>query len=124
MTRMDVVADLIARIASALPEARVAAYAEGDHPAPFITVTREGGRHQDALLDRAGIGVYCWGASEMETRDLAEEVAALMETLAFADGYAAVEQVSMRSDPDPLAGCPRWYLSYTVTNFNPRNKEA
>lgn len=120
MGRMDVVADLISCLEAALPDVSVATYIEGEHPAPFVTVTREGGRHQDALLDRAGIGVYCWEASEVKTHDLAERVSATIESLPFEKGYATVEQVSMRSDPDPIARCPRWYLSYTITNFKPK----
>lgn len=122
MTRMDVVADLITRIGEAFPAISVANYVEGDHPAPFVTVSRQGGRHQDALLDRAGIGIYCWGRSELETHDLAEDVASVMENLPFSGGYSLVEMVSMRSDPDPLSKSPRWYLSYTITNFKPKEE--
>nr|DAE60782.1 MAG TPA: tail completion protein [Caudoviricetes sp.] len=111
----DVVSDLIDRLGLIL-DVPVAT----DRPVGVdtcVTLNRQGGRYQNALLDKAGIGIYCWATSEYEASSLAREVADIVGRLNFSDGYASVEMESMRSDPDPDLRTPRWYLSYTITNY-------
>lgn len=88
-------------------------------PETFVTVTREGGARENRLIDRPGVGIYCYAPTEAKAWALAESVADLMETLPFADGYATVEQEAMYSDPDPDTRDPRWYLSYTIRTYEP-----
>lgn len=111
----DVVSDLIARIGSELDVP-----VSTDRPAGVdacVTLNRQGGRYQNALIDKAGIGIYCWSTSEYEASALARKVAGILGHLKFSDGYSNVEMESMRSDPDPDLRTPRWYLSYTITNY-------
>lgn len=111
----DVVSDLIARLGSELDVP-----VSTDKPAGVdacVTINRQGGSYQNALLDKAGIGIYCWAASEYEASFLARKVADILGHLKFSDGYPCVEMESMRSDPDPDLRTPRWYLSYTITNY-------
>lgn len=117
---LNVQADLMERMRAAIPDAVVLPYPPDPVPARLVTVRREGGRRLDRLRDRPGIGICAWGASEAAAQALADEVADFMETLRFADGYALVVQEAMYSQPDPDTGCPRWYLSYTLTTFEPK----
>lgn len=111
----DVVSDLIKRLQASLEIPVSTDRQTGTEKC--ITLNRQGGRYENALLDRAGIGIYCWAESEHEASDLARKVAKVFSCLEFSDGYARVEMESMRSDPDPDLRTPRWYLSYTITNF-------
>ena len=117
---LNVVGDVRRRLAAALGSVEVRVRVPRDRPDELVTVTREGGARRNALLDRAGIGIYCWAASEQRAWELAEAVSDAMLSLGFADGYALVEQEAMYSDPDPDARAPRWYLSSTVTNYEPK----
>lgn len=116
---LNVVGDLRARLEAALG-VEVRANVPADRPEELVTVAREGGRRENALLDRAGVGVYCWAASEQRAWELAEAVCDAMAALPFPGGYADVEQTAMYSDPDPDSRSPRWYLGYTVTNYEPK----
>lgn len=114
----NVVGDLRLRIEEAL-ETPAYVHVPKDRVLPLITVNREGGHNLNKLLDRPGIGIYCYGRSEEEAWQIAERVAALFKSLTYADGYEVVEQEQMRSDPDPDTRENRWYLSYTITTHNP-----
>ena len=118
MAHLDVQTDLVARLGAALPCPVRAFRASGDRP-PLVTVRREGGRFLDALRDRPGVGIYCWGPSEAAACALAHDVAAAMGRLVFAQGYDSVEMDSMRSDPDPDTSERRWYLSHTLVTHEP-----
>lgn len=116
---LNVIGDLRSRLERAcgcaayvrVPDAR---------PETFIVVGREGGRRENALLDRAGVRIYCYAPTEQKAWELADGAADAMQALPFEAGYASVEQTVMYSDPDPDARCPRWYLGYTVTNYEPK----
>lgn len=111
----DVVNDLVNLLGSAL-DVHVAT----DRPVDVdtcVTLNRQGGSYQNTLIDKAGIGIYCWAATEYEASSLARKVADVLSHLKFSDGYCSVEMESMRSDPDPDLRTPRWYLSYTITNY-------
>lgn len=112
----DVVGDLIARMSGSLG---IPVYGHRPHDAPdeCITVSREGGARENRLLDHPGIGIYCWSIDEPSTSRLANRIADFMERLQFKDGYCSARMISMRSDPDPDARIPRWYLSYQLTTY-------
>lgn len=94
-----------------------------ERPEELLTLTREGGMRLNALLDRAGIGIYCHAATEQRAWELATAVCDAMGKLPFSAGYAAVEQTAMYSDPDPDTRTPRWYLGYNVTNYEPAKEQ-
>lgn len=89
-------------------------------PGELVTLSREGGPRLNRLLDKPGIGIYCWAPTEQRAFEIADDVADVMERLPFDGGYSRVEMESMRSDPDPDTRSPRWYLSYTLTTFEPK----
>ncbi len=120
---LNVQADLMERMRVAFPGTDVLPCPPDPMPPRLITVRREGGRRLDGLRDRPGIGICAWGKSEAEAQGLADDVADFMEALRFSDGYALVEQEAMYSQPDPDTKRPRWYLSYTITTYEPY-KEA
>lgn len=111
----DIVGDLVSRLGDALEVPVSTERPTGTESC--VTLNRQGGRWENALLDRAGIGIYCWATSEYKASLLAAEVAQTLNSLKFIDGYARVEMESMRSDPDPDLRTPRWYLSYTITHY-------
>lgn len=119
MAHLDVQADLVRRLGAALSPVPVAAVVHEAHPVPAVYVWREGGRVLDSVRDRPGVGVWCYGESELEASDLAQAVDSAMRALTFAEGYDDVEQESMRRDWDPDERKPRWYLSYTLTTHKP-----
>lgn len=124
---LNVQADLRSRLAAALEPVEVRTSVPDPRPDELVTVRREGGARQNALLDRPGVGILCWAPTEERACELAHDVADVVDSLGFGDGYALVEMDSMESDPDPDSQTPRWYLSYTITCFKPttqRNKEA
>ena len=110
----DIVSDLIARLGNSLDVP--VSTDKHSQVKKCVTLNREGGRYENALLDRAGIGIYCWAETEYEASELAWQVADAFKRLKFSDGYDLVEMESMRSDADPDLRTPRWYLSYTITN--------
>lgn len=117
---LDVQVDLRRRLATAFPDSEVKRFMPQRVPKRLITIRREGGRRHNSLIDGPGVGIYCFAESEQETSELASDVADFMETLAFCDGYAAVDQESMYSSPDPDTKRFRWYLSYTIKTYQPK----
>ena len=117
---LNIQKDLRRRLASAFPDAVVKRFVPEEIPALLITVNREGGRRQNKLIDSPGIGIYVWGESELETSEMADEVADFMASLAFSEGYASVVQEAMYSSPDPDTKRSRWYLSYTIQTYKPK----
>lgn len=119
MPRLNVQADVRARLADVLAPIEVRVSVPDPRPATLVVVTREGGHRLNALQDRPGVGILMWAPTEAEACALAERVGDLMQALAFADGYEDVAEESMRSDPDPDTRSPRWYASYTITTHRP-----
>lgn len=120
---LNVQGDLRLRIEKAMPDVavRVSIPKPPDvMPASLITVRREGGHIVNSLIDAPGIGIYCYGNSESEAYKLAERVAEFMQTLSFADGYADIVQETMASDPDTELKKYRWYLSYSLKTYKPK----
>lgn len=115
MSRLNVQADVRRRLADALAPVEVRVSVPDPRPKTLVVVTREGGRRLNALQDRAGVGVLVWAPTEADACELADRVADAMASLPFAAGYDAVREETMRSDPDPDSGSPRWYASYTIT---------
>lgn len=115
---LDVQADVRRRLEDALG---VPAFVRppAESPAEFVAVQREGGAAENALVDRVGIGVYAWAATEARASALAAEARAAMRSLPFEGGYADVAEESVGTDPDPKTRRPRWYLSYTLKVFEP-----
>lgn len=117
---LNVQADLRKRLADALSPIDVYVNVPSKRPETFVEVRREGGAIQNPLLDRPGVGIYAWAPTEAEACNLAEQVRAAIFALPFTGGYAFVEEDSVRSDPDPDSRTPRWYLSYTLTTYEPK----
>lgn len=122
MAMLDVQGGLRRALAAALPEVEVRVSVPDPRPSTLVVVRREGGRRENALVDRAGVGIDCWAPTEAAAYELADEVAGAMASLTFADGWADVSMESMRSDYDVVAKCPRWYLSYTLRTYKPKTQ--
>lgn len=120
MPSLNVQSDLRRRLSVALAPVEVRVKVPESRPSKLVTVSREGGARKNALLDGAGIGIYCWAPSEQEAWELADKATDAMAALPFSGGYAKIDMEAMYSDPDPDTGCPRWYLSYTITTFIPK----
>lgn len=120
MGRMNVQARVRSALAAALPGVEVRVSVPDPRPEALVVVRREGGRRENGLVDRAGVGVDVWARTEADASELAMRVSDAMLGLSFADGFARVEEESLRSDYDAFASSPRWYGSYTVWNFSPR----
>lgn len=120
---LNVQADIRERLQAALPDVAVRVSVPADRPARLVVVRRSGGSERNALIDAPGVEMQCWGVTEAEACELAHSVAAAMRSLAFADGYASVEQQTMHSDYDQLARSPRWYLDYSLRTYTPNKKE-
>lgn len=127
MANLNVQADVRRRLAEALQGVTVAVSVppgwpeDPASPSPLVTVRREGGARLDGLQDRPGIGVYAYAATEAGACELAERVRSTMAGLPFLAGYSRVDEEAVYSDPDPDSRVPRWYLSFTVTTFDPNN---
>lgn len=119
---LEVQSDVRRRLEDALG---VPAFARPPANAPreFVTVEREGGAAENAIVDRAGVGVYAWAGTEAGAAALASRVRSAMRALPFEGGYATVEEEAVSSDPDPKTRSPRWYLSYTLRVFEPIRKK-
>ena len=122
MAAMDIQGDLIARLGAALGGTPVAANVPADRPEEFVTVSREGGRRVNGVIDQPGVGIYCWAASEAGACALASKVADAVDSMPFTGGYASARMESMQSDMDLKTRTPRWYLSYTFRTFNPEER--
>ena len=120
MAMPDVQGGLRRSLASALPDVEVRVSVPDPRPPTLVVVRREGGRRENALIDRAGVGIDCWAPTEADAYALADRVAGAMDELRFADGWADVSMESMRSDYDVVAKSPRWYLSYTIKAYKPK----
>lgn len=123
MAVLDVQGDLRRRLADALAPVPVRVRVPAERPAELVTVTREGGARENPLIDRPGVGIYCWAASEARAFEIADAAADAMAALPFEGGYANAEQLSMYSDPDPDSRSPRWYMSYALDTFKPKTTQ-
>lgn len=115
MGRLNVQADLRARLENFLNPINVYTHVPEDRPPTFVVVKREGGGKLDALRDRPGVSILMWAQSEAKAYALAERVSDFMAHLRFCDGYDVVYEETLRSDPDPQTKSPRYYASYTIT---------
>lgn len=120
MPRLNVQADVRARLAKALAPAEVRVSVPDPRPESLVVVTREGGRRLNSLQDRAGIGLLIWAPTEEKARELADAAGDTMMALRFEDGYELITEETMRSEPDDATDppTPRWYASYTLTTHN------
>lgn len=117
---LDIQMNLCERLARAFPNAVVKRFVPEKMPELLITVRREGGRRQNDLVDAPGIGIEVWAPSEVDASGTADEVADLMASLEFSEGFATITQEAMYSSPDPETDRPRWYLSYTIQTYEPK----
>ncbi|MBQ9058523.1 MAG: hypothetical protein IJ125_05015 [Atopobiaceae bacterium] len=117
MPRLNVQAKVRQALAQALPDIEVRVSVPDPRPKTLVVVRREGGRKLNRLIDRAGVGIFCWAPTELEVSELADKVSDALSSLDFRDGFALVEEEHMESDRDPLTKTPRWYASYTVTTY-------
>lgn len=118
MPRLNVEADIRSYLEENLEGVAVRVRVPDPRPGTLVLVKRSGGRKLNVLQDRPGVDILMWAPSELACSELAERVGDLMELLPrrrFLDGYALVEEETMRSDPDPETDLPRWYASYTIT---------
>lgn len=119
MGMLNVEADLRGRLAEALAPVDVRVSVPDPRPKELAVITREGGGRENALIDSAGIGIYCYAESRQRAWEIADATADAIACLPFAAGYARVDMEAMYSDPDPLSKSPRYYLSYTIKTFRP-----
>lgn len=117
MTRIGIQADVISRLAAALPDVTVARHVPDPRPKRLVTVRRTGGPQLDRLRDRPQIGIEIWAESESVCEALAEKISAIVRSLPFESGYARIEETALRSDPDVISKSPRWYATYTITTY-------
>lgn len=117
---LDIQKDLRKRLKAAFPDVPVHIRVPKSMPKRLITLTREGGRRQDALVDAPGVGILCWAETEQDAWELADSTADLMAMLPFSEGYADVYMEAMYSAPDPDTKKPRWRLSYTIKTYEPK----
>lgn len=122
MPRLDVQADLRARLEAALG-VEVMTHVPAPRPATLVVVRREGGARRNRLIDAPGVGIDCWAPTEAEAASLADRASDVMASLEFADGYDVVREETVRSHPDVLTGSPRWYLSYSLATHVPPAEE-
>lgn len=120
---LDIQKDLRERLAAAFPEAHVSIRVPDKVPKTLITLSREGGRRENRLIDKPGVGILCWEESEAKASQLADRVADFMEGLSFSDGYSSVYQEAAYSAPDPITKRPRWRLSYTIKTYQPKGTD-
>lgn len=120
MPRLDVQAEVRRRLAEELRGVDVRVSVPNPRPATLVVVRREGGAMQDALIDRAGVGVDVWAPTEAGASALAGRVSDAMAALPFSGGFARVDEETVRSDYDVARKSPRWYLSYTIRTYVPR----
>ena len=89
-------------------------------PARFIVINRGGGAWVNRVLDRAGINVYTYGESEADAYELMERTCEVIRALPFKQGFSLMEMENMRSDYDLTTKVHRWYSSWTITNYQPK----
>lgn len=116
--RLNVQADVRERLAESLAPIPVRVSVPNPRPATLVVVVREGGHRLNRLQDRAGLAVYTWAETEADASALADRISGLLFKLPFSAGYDLVEEESLKSDPDPDTGTPRWYGSYTLTTHH------
>jgi hypothetical protein len=117
MARLNTQAAVRKAVAAAVPDVMVRTSVPADRPAELVVVQRSGGAMQDPLIDAVGISVDVWAPTEAKAYALMEKVSEAINGLVFADGFALVNEESMRSDYDVLAGSPRWFASYTIRTY-------
>lgn len=94
-----------------------------ERPSVFVVINRGGGAWENTLIDRAGINVYAYAETEGAAYELMEHTCEAIRTLPFSDGFCRMEMENIRSDYDLKAKAPRWYSSWTITNYQPLTKE-
>lgn len=87
---------------------------ERGHGYSALVVRRTGGGLLDDHRDQANVGVQCYADGEEGAADLAMRVRERMKRFAYRDGVAKATLLSMRSDPDLVSMCPRWFLNYQI----------
>ena len=120
---LDIQTDLRKRLCTAFPSITVSVRVPERPPKRFVTISREGGRRENRLIDSPGIGILCWAESEAEASSLANAIADFIDNLSFEDGYADVYQEAAYSAPDPITKKPRWRMSYTIKTYQPKGLE-
>lgn len=120
MERLNVQADVRARLAEAITDAQVRVTVPSPRPSRLVVVRRVGGAMQDQLMDFAKMEALIYAPTEAQACELAERVSAAMLSLGFADGYAKVRESYFYTDYDEEAGAPRWYAQYELTTYKPK----
>lgn len=118
---LNIQADLRARLEVALNDVEVCVDVPAQRPPTLVVVRRDGGaRDTNSIIDRPTIEIECWDKTEAGACNLANEVAEIIATLPFTEGYANITQDAMYSDFDLVAKSPRWYLSYSFATYQPK----
>ncbi|MBS5865715.1 MAG: hypothetical protein KIC37_05095 [Coriobacteriaceae bacterium] len=92
-------------------------------PDEFVLVSREGGHRLDALRDRPGIRIECYARTESKAKNISDIVSELLCALpryCFKDGIATVKEEIRYSDYDDKRLRSKWYASYTITTYKPK----
>lgn len=121
MRRMNVQGELRSRLAAALDPVAVRVGVPAERPAELVTVRRTGGAAERRVYDDADVEVQAWAATEGRAFDLMEQARDVIAALTFADGFADVEELSVRTDYDLLAASPRWYAKYRIKTYLPND---
>lgn len=120
MPRMNVQAEVRARLEKSLGGVEVRTSVPDPRPPELVVVRREGGRMQNALLDAPGIGVDVWAPTEARAAELCQAAGEALLALEFADGFARVDEEVMLSQYDKLVDSPHWYASYSLVTYKPK----
>lgn len=119
MARLDVTKDLISRVQAYTKERSITARVSSSisevarKGISHIVITRDGGGMQNPLVDRVEISTYVFSDKEQNAAELAYTLSELYRSLGAHEGYARVDEISMRSEFDMRLARPRWYLSHT-----------
>ncbi len=91
-----------------------------DRPAEFVVINRGGGAWENDLIDRAGINIYTYAPTEGAAYELMDKVCAIVRKLPFSQGYCSIDMESLYSDYDITTKVHRWYSSWTIRTYQPK----
>ena len=91
-----------------------------NRPKEFVVVSRGGGAWENDLIDRAGVNIYTYSQTEAGAYELMQRVCECIRALPFTAGYCTATMEEMRSDYDLTAKEYRWYSSWTIKNYEPK----
>ena len=121
MRRMNVQGELRSRLAAALDPVAVHVHVPAERPAELVTVRRTGGSAERRVYEDVSVEVQAWATTEARAYDLIEGVRDVFAALTFADGFADVQELTVKTDYDLVAECPRWYAKFQLKTYQPND---